>query len=419
MRWTRRKKQLAWSAASGALAVGLLFGGYIYFVESRMVVQRDAIKDQYESEIERLQRLADEQKKRKASVWVFSDSLAAGKRISAEDVRRVDMNMDNVPKVRLQHENEIVGKVLKIDVSSQTAIIPTMLYDEVKLRDDTRWIETNVIQLPLALSTQDRIDVRIRFQNGQDYVVLSHKAIQRLVLPTLWMHLDEQELLTISSACVDAYVNGGQLYAVRYVEPHMQKKAPVNYPPNAAVQKLISEQPHIVKRASAALSTFARERLERQWVEERKKDAVQGNSAGSTIYSSSYPQSNGTNSSHTNTASHTSTNTGNGEQPATHDTARYGPAGYSYSPFTGLGPESSRTAPFVGQKQFPSADQKQDQQKEQQKEQPADSKLDPKRNQNDDKGANHHVEGQQVPQDSQRNASSQTEMQRNGVEGVR
>ncbi|MGG3840567.1 SAF domain-containing protein [Paenibacillus thiaminolyticus] len=326
-RWTRRSKQMAWSALCGAAAAGILFGFYLWWSDRQLLVLRSSVEAEYKQEFDRLERLAAEQRKQQAAIWVFERPLQAGTRISMADLTRREIAESAAPAGRVREVDDAIGKVLKIDVSAKTPVLASMLYEEARLADDMRWVETAVIQLPLLLSKRDAIDVRIRFPDGQDYVILSRKAIHELQEPTVWLQMDERERLSFSSACVDAYLHGGQIYALRYIEPHLQKDAAVNYPPNEQVLKLMQSNPNIVKQANAALMSRLRRQMEKEWADKAaERDAP--------VRARMNPEQ--------------------GTQAAGYSIPAYAAGA---SPLTGRAPEAVRDSPFVGPKDGTSAEQ--------------------------------------------------------------
>lgn len=323
-RWTRKTKQLITASVGGATVAGILVGGYHFWAMGQNEAAQLKETAQYEDEIAELRKIANAELQNRKSVWVFKQSLLAGKRIRSDDIARIEMSSSLAPKQLLNHPDQIIGKILKIDAVPRTPVIPTMLYGDEKLSDDLRWVETAVIQLPLRLQERDMIDVRIRFPNGQDYVLLSKKEIKSIQYPTIWAHLDEQERLLFSSACVDAYLNGGQIYALRYIEPHLQNKAIPNYPANVQVLKLIESDPNIVKKADTELARLIRRRMEKEWEQQHAANRlgdgwnrVQANHTDA-FYASVHRKADD------------ASNSGN-------------------SPLTGRAAESSRNSPFVGQ----------------------------------------------------------------------
>ncbi|KJB86827.1 hypothetical protein AZ66_16645 [Paenibacillus sp. E194] len=322
-RWTRKTKQIIAASVGGATVAGLLVGGYHYWtIGLNDAVHRKAAA-QYEDEIAKLRKLANAELQKRTSVWVFKQPLLAGKRIRSDDIAKIEMSSDLAPKQALNHPDQIIGKRLKIDTVPRTPVISTMLFEDEKMSDDLRWVETAVIQLPLRLQEKDMIDVRIRFPNGQDYIILSKKEIKSMQYPTIWAHMDEQERLLFSSACVDAFVNGGQIYALRYIEPQIQNKAVPNYPANEQVLKLIEADPSIVKKADTALNRLVRTRMEKEW----ERQSVNKSSAEGW----NNMQGNRTDVNYVST---------HGEGSA---------ATSGYSPLTGRAAAANRNSPFVGQ----------------------------------------------------------------------
>ena len=96
---------------------------------------------------------------------------------------------------------------------------------------------------------------------GQEFIVLSKPKLNvrtntdhSYVTDTIRVNLTEDEILTMSSAIVEAYgLDGAKLYANKYVEAGMQEASTPTYIPNAAVTAQISSDPNIVERAMNAL----------------------------------------------------------------------------------------------------------------------------------------------------------------------
>lgn len=123
------------------------------------------------------------------------------------------------------------------------------------LEDDLRIHGFPYIKLTSQLSEGDYVDVRISFADGGDFILLSKKQIQSLAplreegADALWLLVSEEELLRLSSAVVDAYLNEDcSIYAIEYVSD-TQKAAVVNYVVNDVVKQLMKNNPNIVKMA--------------------------------------------------------------------------------------------------------------------------------------------------------------------------
>lgn len=145
--------------------------------------------------------------------------------------------------------------------------IPAMKYmvSEGKIEDDIREEEFNMFMLQSKLEKNKFIDIRIMFPNGEDFIVLSKKKIQDINIAqnTIWCWLDEREILTVSGAIVDAYINkGSKLYVVTYIEPSTQKESIPTYPANIDVMRLMNSDPNIVNKAKLYLAEQVRTALD-------------------------------------------------------------------------------------------------------------------------------------------------------------
>ncbi len=72
---------------------------------------------------------------------------------------------------------------------------------------------------------------------------------------TIWLNLSEDEILSMSSAIVDAAkVQGSKLYATTYTEPGIQNAATPTYTPSKEVLKQIADDPNAVEKAKNDLA---------------------------------------------------------------------------------------------------------------------------------------------------------------------
>lgn len=165
-------------------------------------------------------------------------------------------------KVREKEYIDILGTPLiaKISMSQNTVLTLDMLGLGSLITDDVRKQEYNSIILPVDLFTGDYIDIRVMFPNGQDFIVVSKKAVEIPVVDgmdsedTIWLNLSEDEILSMSCAIVEAYrINGTKLYATKYTDPGMQEAAIPTYPLNAETVALIQADPNVTSTAEQKL----------------------------------------------------------------------------------------------------------------------------------------------------------------------
>lgn len=260
-RFRQKTKQLLLSGIIGAVAAGAVFTGVAVVRERQVHAARAAMVQEYEARLAGLRRQAEQ---RTVQGWVPTRDIPAGNRIGADDLKRVELPADSAPEDLLISQVEISGKYAKISLRSLTPLTETLLYEEEPVPDDLRWREMAFVQLPGQLKANDVIDVRIQFPTGQDYILLSKKKVKALSAETLTVTLGEAEILSLSSAIVDAYLHKASIYALAYVEPNLQSKPVPTYPVNEGVMELIRKDPNIVQKAenSLRLSNTARSGLE-------------------------------------------------------------------------------------------------------------------------------------------------------------
>lgn len=165
-------------------------------------------------------------------------------------------------RIKTYIEMNNVPLVAKVDMNKNTVITPNLVVQSNEVvTDDVRAQEYNMIVLPVDLMTDDYIDIRLMTPSGQDFIVASKIKVEipkneddTYISDTIRVNLGEDEILTLSSAIVEAYgINGAKLYANKYVEAGMQEAATPTYIPNSAVTSQISSDPNIVEKAMAGL----------------------------------------------------------------------------------------------------------------------------------------------------------------------
>ncbi|MBR3254785.1 MAG: hypothetical protein IKF97_00940 [Clostridia bacterium] len=158
-------------------------------------------------------------------------------------------------------ELDTVPLVAKISMKANTIITKEMIAKgQNSFADDVRREEYNTFVLPMDLETGDYVDIRLMLPTGQNYIVVSKKEVEIPLVngsdspDTIWMNVSEDELLTISSAIVDAArIEGSKLYAIKYTEAGMQQAAVPTYVVSAETAALINRDPNILRNAKEAL----------------------------------------------------------------------------------------------------------------------------------------------------------------------
>ena len=177
----------------------------------------------------------------------------------------------NKARVKEYLELQNVPVLAKVAMNANTVMTANLVVqsDEV-VTDDTRQQEYNMVVLPIDLMTDDYVDIRLMTPTGQDFIVVSKAKVTvpvnedgSYISDTIKINLREDEILSMSSAIVEAYgLLGSKLYATKYVEAGMQEPAAPTYTPNAAVTAQIDtngdgviDNPNIVENAKNELKS--------------------------------------------------------------------------------------------------------------------------------------------------------------------
>lgn len=155
----------------------------------------------------------------------------------------------------VDEEGKEVQYVAKIEIEAGSVLTESMVRQSDKvLRNDERIMEYNMISLPSQLANHDYIDIRISFPRGESYIVLPKKYIEATTSTSIWMQMTEEDILTLSSAIVEAaQIEGARLYATKYVEPGLQEQADPTYAVNNAVLDAMNKDHNILVEAMETL----------------------------------------------------------------------------------------------------------------------------------------------------------------------
>lgn len=178
--------------------------------------------------------------------------------LKAEDIAVFQYDMEKEGPYLTAAQAE--GSRLALDTAEGTRLMEDTVYEGDILSDDMRFHKYTCIKLTERMEKGDYVDIRISFSNGADFILLSKKQIQDITLPkddggenAIWLNVSEEEILRLSSAVVDAYLNeGSSIYAIQYIQKG-QQAAIMNYKVNEVIEQLIADNPNIVKKAENVL----------------------------------------------------------------------------------------------------------------------------------------------------------------------
>lgn len=257
MKIRQRNKNLLYAGGIGALSVAIISSVIIYSLYVNWKKDEHEKMTQYENKISELEQWSTKQNRG----YRLKDEVKAGTKIDSKMVEQV-LLADKTAAKDLLSLDEIEGRFAKVNMKPNTIMTDSILFKEEITPKDLRDGEYSFITLSQKLKEDDFIDVRIQFPNGNDYILLSKKKVKNIEGETIWFDMKEDEILTMSSGIVDAYLENAIIYTMPYVEPYIQDEAIVTYPVKDNVRQLIIDSPNILKIAKDALTNRGREALE-------------------------------------------------------------------------------------------------------------------------------------------------------------
>lgn len=190
------------------------------------------------------------------TVCILNKTVKSGTAITAADIITKNVSIDSAPS---DATTQVINGVAKIDLNAGTVLGASMLNttNDV-LTADLREQEYNMITLPSNLTTGDFIDIRLQLPNGGDYIVISKKQVVNCNSSTVWLKMNEEEILTMSNAIIEYYIMAGsKLYATKYTEPGTQTASIPTYCPNSEVVALINGNKNITSQITDGEGRFS------------------------------------------------------------------------------------------------------------------------------------------------------------------
>ena len=128
-------------------------------------------------------------------------------------------------------------KIKTVEVSSDNTILENISTEEkettTEYGEKAKEYYIDYVIVGDAQETDKFLDIRIRFPNGEDYIVLTDKSITYMTENGFYMYLDEKEVHMLSSARTDVEVYGG---AMLYLSSYNKKQEDMaGYPVNLFV----------------------------------------------------------------------------------------------------------------------------------------------------------------------------------------
>lgn len=253
------------------LIIGFLIGIFIAILSTISLLfyyknKINLLVNNYEKQINQLEN------PKTAEVFQLVNDIIAGQEIKINDLKKVNIPLQFISNNMILNENDIKNKLYysKFNLNKGDILNSYFIYSKDEIPVDLRKFEVSGIVMPVGMKLGDYIDIRISFNSGLDFSILTKKQVKEILtigeneekIEYYVFHLNTEEILRFQSALVDAYINEGTfLYSTIYIDPNKQEAAKITYPVNKYVQELISNDPNIVNKAKEAVDEKKREIL--------------------------------------------------------------------------------------------------------------------------------------------------------------
>lgn len=235
---------MAGAAAAGALFIGIPLTG--------MLLREKQSIEQMQENLAHYERLQEQY--HYMSVFVLTEDVTAGEELTASMLQERQVgSLEDLSLVQPLTKDDLLGKHVKVSLTKGSALGSDIVYEGEKVAEDERQVELTELYLPETLRENEFVDVRIVFPNGEDYLVVKHKRVYRLIrdeegeVLAAGLRFLEEELLRYQAALVDVKTyEGTRLYALQYTGD-FQIAAKEYYPVNQAVFTLMQWDPNITE----------------------------------------------------------------------------------------------------------------------------------------------------------------------------
>lgn len=171
-------------------------------------------------------------------VYVATEKLPKGT-VLTKDKLDMQIRYSDYSEDKFLSESEL-GVLLSLDIEEGTCLMDFMVYEA---GNSTREFYLEELEIPEHVKKGDRVDIRIRYGNAEEYVVLADKIIADCQTDGVVICLTETELLMISSAVTDTELfRKAKLYVVEYPEYVHMETSQVNYIANRDVLLLLGRE---------------------------------------------------------------------------------------------------------------------------------------------------------------------------------
>ncbi|MBR4343491.1 MAG: hypothetical protein IKP88_12455 [Lachnospiraceae bacterium] len=225
------------------------FGAAFYMFKNA----RDDVEESYRNRISELEEKID---RYTVPAYRAKEYIQAGSVLHPDMCEKYDILTESSEIVT----DEDFGKKVLIDIKPGDELTKNILAGDengVLFKE----AEYNFINIPENVETDNYVDIRLRYPDGTDYVVVSKKKITGLdsSRKKIYLQMSEEEILLMDSALVDTYrYPDSVIYLTKYIFPEKENPSVVNYSPSVPLYELIRENPNIQAILAGSISVEER-----------------------------------------------------------------------------------------------------------------------------------------------------------------
>lgn len=199
------------------------------------------------------------------TVWTVNTDVIAGAVVREEELVEQTIPASSVTDVYITSKKEAVGKYYKVDISPGVSLTKDILMGEA-LDGIVYERDLYFSYLPLGLKVGDYIDIRMVLPYGQEFTVVGHERVQKIVEDTsvVKVYFDESQLALWNSALKDLALyssKGLSLYVTKYLEPGITDEAIPYYPVRTEMENVVTLNPNIMDK-SVCINSALRVKLD-------------------------------------------------------------------------------------------------------------------------------------------------------------
>lgn len=172
-------------------------------------------------------------------VYVAAEKIPRGTVVMPEKLWQ-EIRYSDCPQEEFITEEHFGMKAVQ-DIEAGSCITKGLVYQE---DNNVREVFIDGVDIPEHIQSGDRIDVRIRYGNAEEYIVLSDQCIKTNDSGRgMLLRLTEEEILFFSSAISDSELyEKTKIYVVEYPEYEIVTAGQVTYIPNRDILRLLGRE---------------------------------------------------------------------------------------------------------------------------------------------------------------------------------